>query len=52
MKTYGLYKGTELIMSRQERSCNLAILTIKGFLYGKLSAVRTVEELRNRQQNC
>lgn len=52
MKTYGLYKGTELIMSRQDRSCNLAILGIKGFLYGKLSAVRTVEVLRNRQQNC
>lgn len=52
MKTYGLYKGTEQLVTYTTSSCNLAILKIKGFLYGRMSAVRTVEVLRNKQQNC
>lgn len=52
MKTYGLFKGTELLVTYTASSCNLAILKIKGFLYGRMSAVRTIEVIRNSQQNC
>lgn len=52
MKTYGLYKGKELIVTVNDPSCNMAVLKIKKLLYQTLNPLITVEVHRCKEQNC